>query len=505
MLAKLHSVAITGIDAVPVEVELDHNFGVPYERLVGLPDKAVQESLDRIKSALRNRDYDFPSSRRLIYSLAPAELRKEGAVYDLPLALVSLMASEQLLVKRLGQYLVLGELSLGGELRPVRGALAAAITARQLGMDGVVLPLANAAEAAAVEGIHAVGVATVTEAVGFFAGEWEPPAAYGSAAAEEEHPLCYSDMRGQESLKRAMLVAAAGGHHCLLMGLPGSGKTMAAQRLPSILPPLTLAESLDTTKIHSVAGEISPGRGLLRNRPFRAPHHNASLPGLIGGGTNPRPGEISLAHNGVLFLDEAPEFPRQMLETLRQPLEEGSVTISRAIGSETFPARVQLVLSMNLCPCGWRGDPRRACRCSEKQIHAYTGKISGPLLDRIDLHVEVPPVDHDKLMEKRSGETSRQLRERVLAARKIQEGRYAGRATPVNAAMTPREVEAHCRLDGESESLLRSALAEYGLSARAYGRILKVARTIADLDGARDIAMEHLLEAVQYRRADNKN
>ncbi|MCD8351715.1 MAG: YifB family Mg chelatase-like AAA ATPase, partial [Planctomycetaceae bacterium] len=498
MLAKLYSIAITGVDAVPVEVELDHNFGVPYEVIVGLPDKAVKEALSRIKSALRNNGYDFPSSRRLIYSLAPAELKKEGAVYDLPLALVSLMASEQLAIRRAGKYLVLGELSLGGECRPVRGALAAAITARQLGMDGVVLPRANAAEAAAVEGVHAVGVASITEAVGFFAAEWEPPTSYDGGAPEPDHPLCYSDMRGQESLKRAMLVAASGGHHCLLMGPPGSGKTMAAQRLPSILPPLTPAESLEATKIHSVAGEIPPGRGLLRTRPFRSPHHNASLPGLIGGGTTIRPGEISLAHNGVLFMDEAPEFPRQMLETLRQPLEDGVITISRAVGAETFPARVQLILSMNLCPCGRRGDPKRACRCSEKQILAYTGKLSGPLLDRIDLHVEVPPVDHERLMSKRLGETSSSIRERVLAAREVQSHRFPGSSSPINAAMTPKQVEEFCRLDTECEGLLRAALTEYNLSARAYGRVLMLARTIADLDRAGSIWAEHLLEAIQY-------
>ncbi len=503
MLARMRSIAITGIDAVPVEVELDCQFGMPAERLVGLPDKAVQEALDRVKSAVRTCDYDFPYNRRLVFSLAPAELRKEGSVYDLPLALVALIASEQLRVAEPGRYLVMGELSLGGELRPIRGALAAAIAARQAGLDGVVLPRANAAEAAAVEGIRAVGVATLPEAAGFFAGSWSPSGApAGEAVPEEEHPLCYSDLRGQEAVKRAMLVAAAGSHHCLLMGPPGSGKTMAAQRLPSILPPLTLAESLDTTKIHSVAGEVAPGRGLLRARPFRSPHQNASMPGLIGGGTIPRPGEISLAHNGVLFLDEAPEFPRQLLETLRQPLEDGTVTISRASGSGTFPARILLVLSMNLCPCGRRGDPRRACRCSAAQIASYAGKISGPLLDRIDLHVEVPPVPHDRLTEKRGGETSRQMAGRVAAARRVQAERFAGRPTPVNAAMTPKDVERHCRLGREGEEILKSAINDYGLSARAYGRILKVARTVADLDGAADIGMEHLLEAVQYRRSE---
>ncbi len=503
MLSRLRSIAITGIDAVPVEVELDLNRGASAERLVGLPDKAVQEALDRIKSALQNCEYDFPHGHRLIYSLAPAELKKEGAIYDLPLALVTMIASEQIRPMRPGEYLVMGELSLGGELRPIRGALAAAITARQLGMEGVVLPLANAAEAAAIEGIQVAGVENLRQAVGFFAGMWEPPAEYQQPERETvDKGLCYSDMRGQEAVKRAMLVAAAGGHHCLLMGPPGSGKTMAAQRLPSILPPLSAAESLETTKIHSVAGEIAPGHGLLRTRPFRSPHHNASMPGMVGGGSVPRPGEISLAHNGVLFLDEAPEFPRPLLETLRQPLEEGSITISRAAGAETFPARVLLVMSMNLCPCGRRGDARRLCRCSEKQIHNYVGRISGPLLDRIDLHVEVPPVDRERLMEKRGGETSQEMRERVLEARRRQWRRHKPRGVRNNALMGPRELEDFCRLDREGEEMLKAAIKEYGLSARAYGRILKVARTITDLAGEEDIGLDHLLEAVQYRRAD---
>ena len=503
MLARLRSIAITGIDAVPVEVELDHDFGRPFVRIVGLPDKAVQEALDRVRSAVRNSGYDFPPSRRLVFSLAPAELKKEGAVYDLPLALVTLAASGQLQIAETGEYLIMGELALGGELRPIRGALAAAITARQLGLAGVVLPAANAAEAAAVEGVRTVGVENLAEAVGFFAGTWTPPTPQAEDFSRaERHPLCYSDMRGQEMVKRAMLVSAAGGHHCLLMGPPGSGKTMAAQRLPSILPPLTLAESLDTTKIHSVSGETQPGQGLMRFRPFRAPHHSASLPGLIGGGTVPRPGEISLSHNGVLFLDEAPEFPRQLLETLRQPLEDGTVTISRAAGTETFPARMILILSMNLCPCGRRGDPRRTCRCSPNQIESYVGKISGPLLDRIDLHIEVPPVDRNRLMEKRDGETSEQMAGKVASARRIQELRFSGRPTPVNAAMSQADLEKHCRLNRECESLLKAAVNDHGLSARAYGRILKVARTLADLEGEEELGVDHVMEAVQYRRSD---
>lgn len=507
MIAKLHSVAITGIDAVPVEVELDDAPGFPGTRIVGLPDKAVREALDRVQTAVRNSGYDFPATRRLIYSLAPAELRKEGAMYDLPIALVTLLSSGQLNPAAIDveEWLILGELALDGRLRPVRGALAAAIAAKEAGKTGVIVPAHNLAEASAIEGIRAIGVESLAQAAQFIAGTWAPEQA--PPAPPEPEPkslLCFSDLRGQEMIKRALLVAAAGAHHCLLMGPPGSGKTMAAQRLPGILPPLTLQESLQTTKIHSVAGELAPGQGLLHQRPFRAPHHTASPSGLIGGGTIPRPGEISLAHNGVLYLDEAPEFPRHLLETLRQPLEDGVITISRAGGAAQFPARVQLILSMNLCPCGRLGDPRRQCRCTPNQIRAYVSRLSGPLLDRIDIHVEVPPVDHDKLLERRTGANSVQMAEQVARARAIQSKRYAGRETAVNAAMLPRDLEEFCALDRQCETVLRSAMTQYGLSARAYGRILKVARTIADLDGAPNIALEHLMESIQYRRADRE-
>lgn len=503
MFAKLLSLAITGIDAVPVSVEMMFTGGLVSFRIVGLPDKAVQEAADRVKAAVQNSGYDFPG-RRLVVNLAPADLRKEGAFFDLPIALGVLAASGQIPEEGLMNWLVAGELSLDGQVRPIRGAVAAAITARQMGLSGVIVPAANIGEAAAVDGIRAVPVETLAEAVGFFTGAWTPPPVQPVVHDDIDHPICYSDIKGQDHVKRAMEVAAAGGHHCLLMGPPGSGKTMAAQRLPTILPPLTPAESLETSKIHSVAGELPVGRGLLSARPFRSPHHNASLSGLIGGGSVPRPGEISLAHNGVLFLDEAPEFPRTLLEALRQPLEDGRIVISRAAGAEVFPARLLLVMSMNLCPCGRRGDTRQVCRCTPAQVDNYVSRLSGPLLDRIDIQVEVPPVEHGQLMEKGDRAAAVRMRERVLAARRIQEERFSGRGSPVNSAMTPKEVAEYCVLDREGTALLGAAMSEFGLSARGHGRVLKVARTVADLAGRDRIASEDIMEAVQYRAVDGR-
>lgn len=505
MLAKLNSAAISGISAETVEVELDISGGLVGMRIVGMPDNAVREAADRVKSALRNSGYDYPQ-RKMVVNLAPAELKKEGAVYDLPIALAILLASEQLQAPLAGRYIIMGELALEGAVRPVRGALAAAISAREMGFTGIMIPAQNAAETAVLAPeLEIVPVSTLAEAVGFFSGDFRPalPTA-ATAETEEVFPLCFSDVRGQEHVKRALEIAAAGGHNALLLGPPGSGKTMSAQRLPGILPELTFDESLEVTRIYSVAGELRYGQGLLKTRPFRSPHHSASAAGLIGGGAVPRPGEISLAHNGVLFLDEAAEFPRNILETLRQPLEDGVITISRAASSARYPANIMLILSTNMCPCGKRGDSKKNCRCTPQQIERYMSRLSGPLLDRIDLHVEAPAVRYHDLRGPRTGEHSGAIRQRVMSARQRQQARFPGVSTPVNARMNAGDIERFCRLERECEMLLKSAVDELGLSARACSRVLKVARTVADLAGREEIALEHLSEAIQYRVLDRK-
>lgn len=506
MLAKLYSVAITGIDAEIVEVELDLTGGLVGIRIVGMPDNAVKEAADRVKSALKNSGYEYPQ-RKMVINLAPAELKKEGAVYDLPIALSILFASEQVQCARPPQYLVLGELALDGSVRPVRGVLAAAITAKQKGFKAILVPKENAAEAGALsEQIKIVPVSNLKQAAEYLAGEAQAEAIPEATADETfDLPLCYSDVRGQEHVKRAFEVAAAGGHHVLVIGPPGTGKSMSAQRLPTILPELSYEESLEVTKIYSVAGELIPGQGLVRRRPFRSPHHSASAAGLIGGGANPRPGELSLAHNGVLFLDEAPEFPRNILETLRQPLEDGVITISRAAQSVKYPSNIMLILSCNMCPCGKRGDSRKTCRCTPQMIERYMSRLSGPLLDRVDLHVEAPMVKYQELRGPRTGETSATIRERVTDARKRQYARFAGSSTPTNARMNTGDLEKHCALSQDCEMLLKAAVDELGLSARACTRVLKVARTIADLAGAEKIGIEYLSEAIQYRVLDRKS
>ena len=508
MLARVTSAAVLGIEAYLVDVEVDLAAGLPSFATVGLPHGAVKESRERVNAAVQNAGFTFPLAR-LTCNLAPADIPKAGSGFDLPIALGILAASEQLDVAALRGWVVLGELGLDGEIRPVRGALSMAIAARQAGCAGLIVPRANAREAAVVEGLDVRGAATLADVTrhlargpGLEREQVDVQALFLERAGDE---VDFAEVRGQDHAKRALEVAAAGGHNVLMIGAPGSGKTMLARRLPSILPALSLGEALETTRIHSVAGTLRSGDSLLAVRPFRAPHHSISDAGLIGGGSYPRPGEVSLAHHGVLFLDELPEFRRNVLEVLRQPLEDGAVSLSRAATSVTFPARFMLAGAMNPCPCGHYGDAQRPCICQPPARQRYLARISGPLLDRIDIHLDVPAVPLRQLSQGPGGEPSAAVRERVGRARQLQQQRFAARpGVHANAHMTARDLRAVCRLSDSGDALLRTAIVRLGLSARAYHRILKIARTIADLAAAAAIEPAHVSEAVQYRGMDRR-
>ena len=509
MLVKVFGAAVQGIDATIVTIEVNSSRGIKFF-LVGLPDSAVKESHERIISALQVNGYKFPT-RQIVVNMAPADIRKEGSSYDLPLAIGILASAEEVRSEKLSDYLIIGELSLDGSLQPIKGALPIAISARAQGFKGFILPKQNAKEAAVVNNLHVYGVENIKEVIEFFNGERElEPTIVHTREEFFQHqgnyPYDFADVKGQESVKRALEVAAAGGHNLIMIGSPGSGKSMMAKRLPSILPPLSLAESLETTKIHSVAGKLNKNDSLIATRPFRSPHHTISQVAMVGGGSNPQPGEISLAHNGLLFLDELPEFNRSVLEVLRQPLEDRHISISRARYSLDYPASFMLVASMNPCPCGYYTHPTKPCVCNPGQVHRYLNRISGPLLDRIDIQIEIVPVPFEKMAEQKPGESSAVIRERVIKARKIQEERFANHpGIYCNAQMESKLLQQYAVPDTQGLQLLRNAMSRLNLSARAYDRILKVARTIADLEGASSIKPHHLAEAIGYRNLDREN